>query len=127
MMRGHDPTRLKERPSVTHKIDPVELITKASACFDRGTELSLAEHVSIQVITRNHGRIAGLAGDQRCLAEKVPCTQRGDITAFTHHLDRALGNQEKLFADIALADDDITLTKRRLVIFSATLVSSVGV
>src|SRR6516165_10540929 len=93
--------------SMAQEVDPVELIAETDARLDRGAEVRLAEHISIEPIFGHHGRVARLTGDQRPLAEEIAGAQVRDIVTFAHDLDGAVRNQKELFTRLALTHDDV--------------------
>jgi hypothetical protein len=47
---------------VVQEIDPVELVAKTPACFDRGAEVRLTESVVIEIVFGDYLRVARRPG-----------------------------------------------------------------
>src|SRR5215471_10307113 len=87
------------------KIDAVELVAKALAGGERSFEISLAEHIGVDLAFGDNSGVARLAADQRDLAEEIARPQARDLVIGADHLDLSVGNQEEFLPGIALADD----------------------
>src|SRR5215831_5032617 len=87
------------------KIDAVELVAKALAGGERGFEISLAEHIGVDLAFGDNSGVARLAADQRNLAKEIARPQARDLVIGADHLDFAVGNQEELLPGVAFADD----------------------
>ena len=55
---------------MAHEIDAVKLVTEALAGGERGLEIGLAEHISVDRVSGDDGGVARVAADQRYLAEE---------------------------------------------------------
>src|SRR5260370_3675343 len=94
------------------EIDAAQLFAEAGAGVDRAAEIVLAEDVGVDRTGRRHSGVARVAAHQRQLAEKIAGAEPRDLVAGALDLDLALGDQEQLFADVALANDGLARHER---------------
>src|SRR5439155_27101553 len=92
--------------SMPHEVDPAELLAEAGARFDRGTKISFAQDIGLELIGGDYAGVARGAAHQRQFAEEVAGAEPGDLAARALDPDRAVGHQEQLVAHLALANDD---------------------
>src|SRR5690242_11593663 len=67
------------RRSVPQKVDAAQLVAEARAGIDRGVELLLAQHISLDRRGGDHAGVARLAAHQRQFAEKLAGAEPGDL------------------------------------------------
>src|SRR5262249_26125527 len=91
----------------------LNLILEAGACIQRVLEVSLAQGKDLDSIAGGGaGGTARLVDDERAFAEEISRTQGCNAPLFGFcpalaHVDRALADQEKLLARLALTDNDL--------------------
>ena len=91
-----------------HEIDAVKLVTEALAGGERGLEIGLAEHISVDRVSGDDGSVARFAADQRYLAEEIARPQKRYLLISADHFDLTIGYQKELLSEIALADDRLS-------------------